>query len=258
MFKEETGSFEIVKLIPTMITMSSLCLGLLAVRLAIIGDFESATYCIVAACVFDGLDGNIARKLNASSEFGAQMDSLADFFNFGIAPGFTVYFWKMQYYDSLKKVSWIPVLMLALCMAIRLARFNVDLEDESDMDNPLKKYFFKGVPAPMAAALVMLPLLISLEYPSYDPNPISVILNTIIIALLAGGTIPTPCFKKIKFKAVYRQMLLVLIGCFVVGLILKTYFTCIVICVLYLVIIVISWIFYIRFKGEIAKNDVVK
>lgn len=250
MEKEDNCSFEIVKLIPNMITMSALCLGLLAVRLAIIGDFAAATYCIIISCVFDGVDGNVARKLNASSEFGAQMDSLADFFNFGIAPGFVVYFWKMQYYDAVKRIAWIPVLMLAICMAIRLARFNVDLVGDADHENPLNKYFFKGIPAPMAAALVMLPLLLSLEYPSIDFKPVNVIINTILVALMTGSTVPTPCFKKIKFKNGYKQMILILIAAFIAGLILKTWSTAILICVLYIISIVLSWGFYFKFKKQ--------
>lgn len=250
MEKEDNYSFEIVKLIPNMITMSALCLGLLAVRLAIIGDFASAAYCIIISCVFDGVDGNVARKLNASSEFGAQMDSLADFFNFGIAPGFVMYFWKMQYYDTVERIAWIPVLMLAICMAIRLARFNVDLLGDSDHENPINKYFFKGIPAPMAAALVMLPLLLSLEYPAINFKPIDVIINTILVALMTGSIVPTPCFKKIKFKNGYKQMILVLIAIFIAGLIIKTWYTAILICLLYIISIILGWVFYFKFKKQ--------
>lgn len=254
MEKEEQGSFEIYKLIPNMITMSALCLGLFAVRMAIMNNFESAAICIIIACLFDGIDGNVARRLNATSEFGAQMDSLADFFNFGIAPGFLVYFWKMQEYDVVKKVAWFPVLLLAICMAIRLARFNVALTNE-DHENPLNKYFFKGIPAPMAASLVLFPMVISFEFPNLTifSNPLLVIVNTIVIAILAGSTIPTPCFKKIKFKSSQKHFLLMFIGVLLIGLLVKIWLFSTIICLIYIFSVLVSWIFYYKFYKQINK-----
>ena len=253
MEKEESASFELVKLIPNMITLSSLCVGLLSVRMAIVSDFVSSLHCIIIACLCDGFDGNVARKLNAASDFGAQLDSLSDFFCFGIAPGFVVYFWNMQYFDTYKRIAWIPVLLLAACMAIRLARFNVALNNE-DKENPLNKYFFKGIPAPMAAALVMLPMVISFEF-DIKIEPVYVIINTIIIALMAGSTIPTPCFKKIKFKDTQKQFLLIIIALFLIGLLIKTLFTATLICLLYIVSIFFSWIFYIKFKRNLDNSQ---
>ncbi|MBO4956705.1 MAG: phosphatidylcholine/phosphatidylserine synthase [Rickettsiales bacterium] len=256
MEKEEQNSFEFYKLIPNAITMSALCLGLFAVRLAIMGNFESAAICVIIACLCDGIDGNVARKLNASSEFGAQMDSLADFFNFGIAPGFLVYFWKMQEYDTIKKVAWFPVLLLAVCMAIRLARFNVALTNE-DHENPLNKYFFKGVPAPMAASLVLFPMCVSFEFPCLIifSCPLFVIINTTIVALLAGSTIPTPCLKKIKFKSSQKQLLLMLIGILLVGLLINVWLFSSIICLIYFVSILIGWGYYYKFYKELNKTN---
>lgn len=250
MEKEDQNSFEFYKLIPNMITLSALCLGLLAIRLAIIGNFESAAICVIVACLFDGVDGNVARRLNAANEFGAQMDSLADFFNFGIAPGFLVYFWKMQEYDAIKRVAWFPVLLLAICMAIRLARFNVALSNE-DKENPLNKYFFKGIPAPMAASLVLFPMIVSFEFPCLEvlfANPLFVIINTTIIALLSGSTIPTPCFKKIKFKSSQRQLILILISILLIGMLINVWLFGSIICTFYILSIFVSWIFYFKFK----------
>ena len=250
MEKEDQNSFEIAKLIPNTITMAALCLGLWAVRLAMVGSYAESAICIIIACLFDGIDGRVARKLNASSEFGAQMDSLADFFNFGIAPGFLMYFWRMQDYTLIKDLAWFPVLLLAICMAIRLARFNVALTNE-DHENPLNKYFFKGIPAPMAASLVLFPLLIELEYPFITVSPVFVIINTIIIAILAGSTIPTPCLKKIKLKSTYKQLVILLIGIFLVGLLVKTWLTGIIVCLLYIVSIVVGWFFYLHFLRKV-------
>lgn len=250
MEKEEQNSFEIVKLIPNAITMAALCLGLWSVRLAIVGAYDLSTICIIIACLFDGIDGRVARKLNAASEFGAQMDSLADFFNFGVAPGFLMYFWKMQEYTAIVNIAWFPVLLLAICMAIRLARFNVALTNE-DHENPLNKYFFKGVPAPMAASLVLLPLLLDLEFPSLNVSPLFVIINTTIVAILAGSAIPTPCLKKVKLKSTYKQLAMLLIGILLVGLLVRTWLFGIIICSIYIVSIVISWFFYFYFLKKV-------
>ena len=250
MEKEDQNSFEMAKLIPNIITMSALCLGLWATRLAIGGNYSESAICIIIACLLDGVDGRVARKLNASSEFGAQMDSLADFFNFGIAPGFLMYFWKMKEYTIIKDLAWFPVLFLAICMAIRLARFNVALTNE-DHENPLNKYFFKGIPAPMAASLVLLPLLIELEFPYICVSPLFVIINTTIVALLAGSTIPTPCFKKIKLKSAYKQFAMILVATFLVGLLVKTWLTGIIICLLYIICIIVGWFVYLHFLRKI-------
>jgi CDP-diacylglycerol--serine O-phosphatidyltransferase len=255
MEEEKQDGFEIIKLIPNMITMSALCLGLFAVRLAIIGDYQDATISIIIACLLDGMDGNVARRLKATSELGAQMDSLADFFNFGIAPGFLVYFWKMEQYDAVKRIAWFPVLILAICMAIRLARFNVGLMNE-DHENPLNKYFFKGIPAPMAAILVLFPPILTFEFPQLTlfSNPLFVIINTTVVALMAGSTIPTPCFKKIKFKATYRQLILMIMAVLLVGLVVKTWLTSIVICTFYIFTIIGSWFYYYKFTKELINK----
>lgn len=251
--KVMSNSFELFKLIPNMMTMGALCLGLYATRLAIIGDFKNACLCVLYACLLDTFDGRVARKLNASSEFGAQMDSLADFFNFGIAPGFIMYFWKMK--DChIKSLAWIPVLILAVCMAIRLARFNVSL-NTNNPNNPLHKYFFQGVPAPMAAMLVFLPLFLSFEYENLEIaiTPMSVIVNTVINALLAGSTIPTPCVKKMQLKNSYKQLIMLLMGVLIVCLSLKLWLTLSIFLLVYILSIVVGWGFYSKFKKELHK-----
>jgi CDP-diacylglycerol--serine O-phosphatidyltransferase len=137
-------------------------------------------------------------------------------------------------------------------MAIRLARFNVSLTKD-DPNNPLNKYFFKGIPAPMAAALVLFPMIISFQYPGVNIGPCLVIANTILVALLAGSTVPTPCFKKIKLGPLYEKASLFSNGAFLLGLVLKTWLTAILICVLYLVSIIASWFFYCKFRLDLNK-----
>lgn len=250
MEKEDQNSFDLMKLIPNSMTMGALCLGLFAVRLAIIDNYKGACICILVACLLDALDGRVARKLNVTSEFGAQMDSLADFFNFGIAPGFIVYFWKMDDFNLIKGVAWAPVLILAVCMAVRLARFNVSL-NIGDPENPLHKYFFQGIPAPMAAMLVLFPLFVSFEYNiALFNNPIFVILNTTIVALLAGSTIPTPCVKKVKISNAYRYVMLLSIGLIIIFTILKTWLMLMAFSLVYVIGIFISWYYYFKFLND--------
>jgi CDP-diacylglycerol--serine O-phosphatidyltransferase len=197
----------------------------------------------------DAFDGKVARKLNVSSEFGAQMDSLADFFNFGIAPGFFVYFWKMQYStESLRPFSWFPVLLLAICMAIRLARFNTDIGSE-DPNSPLVKYFFKGCPAPMDAIWVIFPYAVETEF-GIVLSPLLVIVNTILVALFAASTIPTITPKKMKIKQEYKNLVLVFYVLFFIGCLLELWFTYTLFTLAYLLSVVVGWSLYFKFKRE--------
>ncbi len=140
-------------LIPNMVTVLGMCIGLTSIRMAIEGRFELALAAIGGAAVLDGLDGRMARLLKASSRFGAELDSLSDFVCFGVAPAIVLYLWGFSGASSL---GWIMVLMFALAAALRLARFNVALDDPA---KPLwETGFFVGVPVPAGAILLMLPL----------------------------------------------------------------------------------------------------
>ncbi len=140
-------------LAPNLITLLALCAGLTAIRLAFEGRFELALGAIVFAAVLDGIDGRLARLLKGTSRFGAELDSLADFVNFGVAPGLILYFWGLH---DLKSAGWIAAMVFAICAGLRLARFNVMLDDP---DRPLwAANFFVGMPAPAGAITVLLPI----------------------------------------------------------------------------------------------------
>src|SRR5437763_12861628 len=113
-------------LVPNVITLLALCAGLTAVRLSIEGKLEFALAAIVLAAVLDGIDGRVARLIKGTSRFGAELDSLADFVNFGVAPALILYFWDLH---ELKSAGWIAALVFAICGGLRLARFNVMLDD---------------------------------------------------------------------------------------------------------------------------------
>ena len=115
-------------LVPNVITLLALCAGLTAIRLAVEGKLELALAAIVFAAVLDGIDGRIARLIKGQSRFGAELDSLADFVNFGVAPGLILYFWGLH---ELKSIGWIAAMVFAICTGLRLARFNVMIDDPS-------------------------------------------------------------------------------------------------------------------------------
>lgn len=143
-------------LLPNIITLLALFCGLTSVRFALEGKFEFAVAAILIAGVLDALDGRIARLLKGTTRFGAELDSLTDFVNFGVAPAILLYLWALQ---ELKGLGWIIVMSLALCCVLRLARFNIELEDP---DKPAwTANYFTGIPAPGGAGLALLPMYLS-------------------------------------------------------------------------------------------------
>src|SRR5262245_36689014 len=138
-------------LVPNFVTLLGLCAGLTSIRMSIEGRWELALAAIVFAALLDGVDGRIARLLKASSRFGAELDSLADFVNFGVAPAILIFMWGV---GDLKSLGWISVMLFALASALRLARFNVAIDD----DKPKwQSNYFSGMPTPAAAIVVLLP-----------------------------------------------------------------------------------------------------
>lgn len=180
-------------LLPNMVTLLSLCLGLTAIRMAMEDRLELAIGAIVLAAVLDGLDGRIARLLQTSSRFGAELDSLADFVCFGVAPGIILYRWGL---GDLKNVGWMAALVFGMCSALRLARFNVMLEDPTRP--AFAGNFFVGVPAPAAALIVMLPVYLQfLGLPQSLPATVVAMLYVLGVALLMVSRIPTWSGKKV-------------------------------------------------------------
>lgn len=175
-------------LVPNMITLLALCAGLTSIRLAIEGRFELAVMAILVAAFLDGIDGRVARLLRSSTRFGAELDSLTDFVNFGVAPGVVIYVWGLS---DLRSIAWIAVLIYAICCALRLARFNVAL-DESDRPRWMSNYFV-GIPAPAGACTVLLPLYLDfIGTPRFEfVTAGMVILYTLLIGYLMVSRVPT-------------------------------------------------------------------
>jgi CDP-diacylglycerol--serine O-phosphatidyltransferase len=172
---------------PNLITLLALCLGLTAIRFTHEGRFEPAVMMIIIAALLDGVDGRVARLLKGTSRFGAELDSLADFVNFGVAPGLILYSFILY---NLRSFGWIVALILAISMALRLARFNAMLDDPNRPE--WKKDFFVGVPAPAGALTSLLPLYLSFLGVPMGPAmaPVALV-YVLVIAFLLVSTIPT-------------------------------------------------------------------
>lgn len=175
-------------IVPNFVTVLGLCAGLTSIRMGIEGRFDLALAAIVFAACLDGIDGRIARFLKASSRFGAELDSLADFVNFGVAPAFLLYNWGL---GTLKSAGWICVLMFALASALRLARFNVAIDD----DKPKwQSNYFTGMPTPAAAIVVMLPVYfhqLGFDAVKSDWALKLILAYTLFVAFMMVSTIPT-------------------------------------------------------------------
>ena len=182
-------------LIPNLVTVAALCCGLTSIRMAIAGNWEYAYWLIFAAIFLDGMDGRLARLLKSSSTFGAQLDSLADFLSFGVAPPLVTYLWVLHNYKGL---GWAAALFFAVCCALRLARFNTMLFDKKDVNSD--KYF-TGVPAPVGAGLALLPLVLYFQSGNsafMDYNFVAA--NLVLVGFLMASRIPTLSIKRMKIR----------------------------------------------------------
>ena len=178
--------------LPNMVTLLALCSGLTAVRLALEGRLELAMMAILLAAFLDALDGRLARMLKGTSRFGAELDSLTDFVNFGVAPALILYQSSLAELDNL---GWIAALLYAICAGLRLARFNAALDAEGPAPDPL---FFVGVPAPAGALLALLPMYFALLGGRWLTElPLLVAAYIVVIGLLMVSSLPTFSGKKI-------------------------------------------------------------
>jgi len=181
------------RMVPNILTLLALCAGMTAMRFAMGGNFEAAVFSIIAAGIFDGLDGRMARLLKATSSFGAELDSLSDFVSFGVAPAAVLYLWTLS---GLHGLGWAIALLFAVCCALRLARFNTEMSAE------LPSYaapFFTGAPAPAGAGLVMVPMFLSFEWGDWlFRSPFLNAVTVTGIALLMISKVPTVSLKRIR------------------------------------------------------------
>lgn len=229
-------------LIPNFFTLLGLCAGLTAIRMAIEARYELALAAIVFAALLDGVDGRVARLLKASSRFGAEFDSLADFVNFGVAPAIVLFTWGTWGTPGMRGLAWIVVLLLAVACGLRLARFNAVL----DIERPKwQSNYFSGVPAPAGAIIALLPVYLDqLGLDLRSGWPIYFVLAyTLLMAFLMVSTIPTYSGKLLgeRISREWVMPIFVLAGAVVALLVTYPYATLTVGTLLYLSLIPLSF-----------------
>ena len=235
-------------MVPNAITAAALCAGLTGIRFAITGDFEKAIQAIVLAGLLDGIDGRIARLLKAQSRFGAELDSLADNVSFGVAPALVLFLWSLQ---ELPRIGWFAALAYAIACALRLARFNarIDLPDE-----PHKTAgFLTGVPAPLGAGLVFLPMYLWIETKSPEfREPVLVSLWLVAIGFLMISNVATFSWGKLRPKKHLRLEVIALFGLVAAGLLTEPWWTLSAICAVYFASMPLAAVLYARVKRRRA------
>lgn len=186
--------FALFQLLPNMLTIAAICAGLSSIRFGVQGNYLLAVQLILAASVLDGIDGRIARLMGTDSKIGAELDSLADFLNFGVAPPLVLYYWALQ---DMPGTGWISVLVFAVCCVVRLARFNVTSKSDDTPDSA----YFVGVPSPAGAILVMLPMFVSFAFSDAPLLPDAVVCGyMVVIGLSLISRMPTWSFKTTKIS----------------------------------------------------------
>lgn len=234
------------RLFPNMITIGALCCGLMAIRYSLTDEWERAVIFIIAAAVLDGLDGRIARMLNSTSTFGAQLDSLSDFIGFGITPVLVMYQWKLH---EIKGIGWALVLFYTVCCALRLARFNTGMIEEKKED--WQRAFFVGVPSPAGALLMITPLIASFEWgDTLLSDAKTCIVYGAIIALMMISRIPTFAAKGVRIRQDLVLPFMLAFALFIVAAINEPWITLSVFSAGYLLHIPFSVMVYYRLKAS--------
>ena len=234
-------------ILPNAITLIGVCIGLTSIKFAIDGKFVIAIIAILFAGLMDALDGRIARLIKGTSKMGKELDSLGDVISFGVAPALIMYFWNLQYLD---KLGWFVCLTYVVCVALRLARFNINSDEEPSW----KDNFFEGMPSPAGGIIVIMPLIFSFSgFGSFLPKinyDILVPLFFIIVSILLISTIPTYSFKKIVIPRSLTKFLLFGIVLFFGALLVYTFKILAVTCLIYICLIPISYFHYKKIKKE--------
>ena len=236
-------------ILPNMLTLIGVCIGLTSIRFALDGRFEFAIIAIIFAALIDGLDGRIARLIKGTSKVGKELDSLTDMISFGVAPAFIMYFWKL---NSLGRFGWLLCLVFVICVALRLARFNVNSNQEpSWRDN-----FFEGVPSPAGGILVLTPLIISLsgfDFIELNYNLI-VPIFFVITSFLLISKFPSYSIKRIVIPRKTTIFLLFGIVLFFGLLLIYTFNVITISALVYLILLPISYFHFQKIKKK-HEND---
>ena len=228
-------------LLPNALTIFGVCLGLSSIKFALDTNYMMSVIAITFAAILDTLDGRVARLVKGTSKVGKELDSLTDVISFGVAPSFVMYFWTI---NEIGKIGWMLVLIYTVCCALRLARFNLTVVEETET---WKINFFEGIPSPAAAGLILLPLILNLsDLVQFENTAIISSIVILMVSILMISKIPTYSLKRILIPRHYAIFLLLGIGVYVSLLIFYTFETLFFSGLVYIILIPISYFHYIR------------
>ena len=237
-------------ILPNILTLIGVCIGLTSIKFAFDGKFELSIIAVIVAGVIDGLDGRIARLIKGTSKVGKELDSLTDVISFGVAPAFIMYFWSLS---EIGRMGWLISLIYVICVALRLARFNISSGGETSW----KDNFFEGIPSPAGGVLVLMPLIYSFSEIQFFNLNYKVVVPTlfIIISVLLISKIPTYSFKKIVVPRSTTIFLLLVVVLFFGLLLIYTFNTIIISGALYFMMIPVSATHYYIIKKNNKINN---
>ena len=237
-------------ILPNMLTLIGVCIGLTSIRFALSGEFHLAIIAIVIAAVIDGLDGRIARLIRGTSKVGKELDSLTDMISFGVAPAFIMYFWKL---NTLGRFGWLLCLIYVICVALRLARFNIN----SNLEPSWRDNFFEGVPSPAGGILVLTPLIVSLSGFDYFQINYDIVVPIFFIGVsfLLISKFPSYSFKKIVIQRKTTIFLLFGIVLFFGLLLIYPFIVISISAIIYLFLLPISFFHYQKLKKQNDDKD---
>ena len=226
-------------LLPNTLTIFGVCLGLSSIKFALDTNYAMAIIAIGFAAILDTLDGRVARLIKATSKVGKELDSLTDVISFGVAPSFVMYFWTL---NEVGKIGWMLVLIYTVCCALRLARFNLTVVEETET---WKINFFEGIPSPAAAGLILLPLILNLsDLVQFENTAIISSIVILMVSILMVSKIPTYSLKRILIPRHLTIFLLLGIGIYLSLLILYIFKTLFFSGLIYILLIPISYLHY--------------
>ena len=236
-------------ILPNILTLVGVCIGLSSIKFAFDGKFELSIIAVIVAGIIDGLDGRIARLIKGTSKVGKELDSLTDVISFGVAPAFIMYFWSLS---EIGRLGWLISLIYVICVALRLARFNVNSEGEPSW----KDNFFEGIPSPAGGILVLMPLIYSFsEIQFFNPNYKTIVpILIIFISILLISKLPTYSLKKIVVPRSATIFLLLIVALYFGLILIYTFNTLIISGVLYILMMPVSAAHYLI----INKNSKIK
>lgn len=240
------GGLTLRAVLPNAITAAALCSGLTGIRFGINGNWEMSVFAIILAGMLDGIDGRIARLLKAQSRFGAELDSLADSLSFGMAPALVLYLWSL---NDLPRIGWFASLAFAICCALRLARFNAQIDVE---EQPHKSVgFLTGVPAPVGAGLAFLPMYLWIASgEEVFRNPVLVAVWVAGIAVLLISNLATFSWTSIRPRRSIRLEAIALAGLVFAALLTEPWWTLVGLCLVYLALMPLAIVRYARIRRQ--------